>query len=152
MTPDFARKPASVWPAFSHALRDENIGALFAFPLTFGTLEIGAIDLYSVDPMTLSPQQQDQTTHLTEIVSRIILRNAVNQTNTTETLTPFSRRTIHQATGMMLAQLGIQADDAYLLLQARAFAEDRPMQDVARDVVERRLRFGKDSEPTQEAP
>jgi AmiR/NasT family two-component response regulator len=42
---------------------------------------------------------------------------------------------------MVLTQMGIAADDAYLIIQARAFAEGRPMRDVAEDVIERRIRF-----------
>jgi hypothetical protein len=36
-----------------------------------------------------------------------------------------SRREIHQATGMVLAQLNIAVDDAALLLRAHAFASGR---------------------------
>ena len=54
---------------------------------------------------------------------------------------------VHQATGMVLAQLGTTADDAHLILQARAFADSRPMREVARDVIERRIRFTALPEP-----
>lgn len=42
---------------------------------------------------------------------------------------------IHQATGMVLAQLGISAENALARLRAHAFAEQRPLVDVARAVV-----------------
>src|SRR5438270_521228 len=48
---------------------------------------------------------------------------------------------VHQATGMVKVQLGISVEDAFLLLRARAFASERPLREVATDVVERRLRF-----------
>ena len=51
-----------------------------------------------------------------------------------------SRAEIHQATGMVLAQLEISATDAFARLRAHAFAEQRLLGDVARDVVARRLR------------
>jgi AmiR/NasT family two-component response regulator len=56
-----------------------------------------------------------------------------------------SRAEIHQATGMVLAQLGISARDALARLRAYAFAEQRLLSDVARDVVSRRLRFTRDT-------
>jgi len=56
-----------------------------------------------------------------------------------------SRAEIHQATGMVVAQLGISAADALARLRAHAFAEQRLLSEVARDVVARRLRFAKDT-------
>jgi hypothetical protein len=54
------------------------------------------------------------------------------------------RAEVHQATGMILAQLGIPAQDAFVRLRAYAFAHRRPLGDVARDVVARRLVFAED--------
>jgi hypothetical protein len=51
---------------------------------------------------------------------------------------------VHQATGMILVQLGLSAEAAFARLRAHAYAEDRRRGDVARDVVERRLRFEPD--------
>ena len=51
---------------------------------------------------------------------------------------------VHQATGMIQVQLGVPTEDAFLLLRARAFASGRPVIDIARDVVERRLRFSEE--------
>ena len=51
------------------------------------------------------------------------------------------RAEIHQATGMVLVQLGISATDALARLRAHAFLHRRLLLDVARDVVERRLVF-----------
>ena len=42
---------------------------------------------------------------------------------------------------MVLAQLGTTAEDAHLIIRARAFAESRSMLDVAQDIIERRIRF-----------
>jgi hypothetical protein len=138
LRPDFASNVA--WPAFTEAIRDEAIGALFAFPLVVGPLEIGAIDLYSTEPLVLSFEQQKQTMALSAVVSRILLRHAISADATGETST-YSRRLIHQATGMVLAQVGTSADDAYLIVQARAYADGRPMRAVAEDIIERRIRF-----------
>jgi len=55
-----------------------------------------------------------------------------------------SSREIHQATGMIVAQLAVPPDMAYLRLQAYAFSQGRVLMDVARDVVARRVRFDPD--------
>jgi len=48
---------------------------------------------------------------------------------------------VHRATGMVQEQLGVSPADALLRLRAKAFADDRPISDVAADVIARRLRF-----------
>jgi hypothetical protein len=53
-----------------------------------------------------------------------------------------SSAAVHQATGMIMGQLGIDVASAFAALRARAFSSERDVGDVARDVVERRLRFG----------
>jgi hypothetical protein len=151
LEPDFASSVS--WPAFTAAIRQEDVAAIYAFPLLFGPLEIGAVDLYSTTPGTLTSAQQKQTLVLSAIVSRILLRHAVAGSDTEQAeSTTFSRRLIHQATGMVLAQLGSSADDAYLIIQARAFADNRPMREVAEDIIERRIRFGELEETDEVTP
>jgi hypothetical protein len=45
---------------------------------------------------------------------------------------------------MIIAQLGVTAAVALIRLRAYAYANDRRLRDVARDVVARRLRFQSD--------
>ncbi|MEJ7656763.1 MAG: ANTAR domain-containing protein [Thermoleophilaceae bacterium] len=47
---------------------------------------------------------------------------------------------IHQATGMLSVQLEVSLDEAFVL-RAYAFAHDRSLRAVARDVLARRLRL-----------
>ena len=49
--------------------------------------------------------------------------------------------TIHQATGIVLAQLGVSAAQALARMRGYAFVEQRLLIDVARDVVSRRVQF-----------
>jgi AmiR/NasT family two-component response regulator len=51
------------------------------------------------------------------------------------------RAEVHQASGMVSVQLGITVAEGLLRLRARAFAEGRPLADVAADVVTRRIRL-----------
>jgi hypothetical protein len=138
LEPDLATSAS--WPAFIDAVRNERVAAIFAFPLVLGPLEIGAVDLYSADRVALTEEQQRQALALCGIVSRLLLRHVIADRGS-DVPTPFSRRLIHQATGMVLTQMKISADDAYLIIQARAFADGRSMRDVAEDIIERRIRF-----------
>jgi hypothetical protein len=63
---------------------------------------------------------------------------------------PLSAREVHQATGMIVAQLGITARDAYARMQGLAFAQGRMLNEVANAVVNRRLRFDTDPDASPE--
>ncbi|MFY0408183.1 ANTAR domain-containing protein [Solicola sp. PLA-1-18] len=52
-----------------------------------------------------------------------------------------SRAVVHQATGMVMGQVGVSPDDAVALLRAHAYATSTTMDAVARSVVDRRINF-----------
>lgn len=132
------------WPAFVEAVRDLPVRGVYAFPLTIGSLSVGVIDLYSSRPADLKDSHQRDAEALASIAARQILRELVMRSGDESEDDPgseFSRRTIHQATGMVLAQLNVTADDAVLILQAHAYASGRSLRDIADDVLARRLDF-----------
>lgn len=147
MEPDLrGEQGAQRWPAFGRAVRRRSIASIFAFPLSIGNLRFGAVDLYSSVPLTFDAAQTEQASALASAVARHVLRRSLSDLEEPESaLSPYSRRRVHQATGMVLAQLDIDADDARLLLQSHAFATDRNVMAVADDVLDGRLIFSKDS-------
>jgi AmiR/NasT family two-component response regulator len=54
------------------------------------------------------------------------------------------RAELFQAQGMVMVQLGISIGEAMARMRAYAYAHDRRLSEVARDVVARRLRFDPD--------
>jgi hypothetical protein len=58
----------------------------------------------------------------------------------------FSRAEVHQAAGMVMADLGVTIEEATVRLHGYAFANDRPLIDVARDIVGRTLRLDDDND------
>jgi hypothetical protein len=139
---DLVNHPKIFWPALTPALREQDVASIFAFPLVVGSLRIGAIDLYSLQPVTLRDEQTRQASAMAEVVSRQVLRNALASVDVEDhPASAYSRRLIHQATGMVLAQLELSPDDARLVLQGHAFAAGKAMKDVAQDVLEGRLSF-----------
>ena len=51
------------------------------------------------------------------------------------------RAEVHQASGMISVQLNVSLAEALVRLRAHAYAQERPIAEVAADVVARRLRF-----------
>lgn len=141
---DIRNSDRGVWPAFVEAVRDLPVRGMYAFPLTIGRMNVGVIDLYSTNVSDLAAGHQRDAEALADIAARQILRELVMRSgdeNEDDRGGEFSRRTIHQATGMVLAQLNVSAEDAALILRAHAYASGRPLRDVADDVLARRLDF-----------
>ncbi len=142
----------TVWPIFAQTLRDDprnrDVQAIYAFPLVVGSLDIGAVDLYSTREGDLTSSQVTNVLELAGLtawqVLRRILADGTAGTESEDATEAGSRREVHQATGMVLAQMGISAADAALLLRAHAFSTGRSVREVASDVVERRIDFSKD--------
>lgn len=131
------------WPSFTEAIRGHEVGSIFAFPLRVGPLQVGAVELYDTEEMALGEQAVEEMMSLTRPLSRYVLRRTLELASLpdTEQLKPHARRRIHQATGFVIAQLGLTPDDAHLFIQAQAFAQNRSMAEVAEDILERRTGY-----------
>lgn len=134
------------WPAFTEAVTADAVtGAvrsLFAFPLAIGSLDIGAVDLYRSTPGGLDHAAATNAATLTSLAAWQVLRRILDQNRDAfDDDARYSRREVHQATGMIIVQLGVGPADAELLLRAHAFSSGRSVRETANDVVERRLDF-----------
>jgi GAF domain-containing protein len=143
LEPDLVGAPRRFWPAFSPAVAREPIAALFAFPMHVGPFRIGAIDLYDVRPRALDDDDVTRAVDFAARTGRRVLRRALQLADAPddEPPLPHARRVIHQAIGFVIAQVGVPADEAELLIRASAFSEGRPMREIADEIVARRRRF-----------
>ena len=151
---------ASRWPMFATAVIEQTeVRALFALPLQLGTINVGVIDLYRSTPGPLPVHELRDALAATDTAALSLLGLPTRTDGAPSTdghradgqhvdgAWPWwdglasDRAEVHQATGMILAQLNIPAQDALVRLRAHAFATSRPLADVARDVVARRLVF-----------
>jgi hypothetical protein len=142
LQPNFA-DARTLWPGFAETIGEGEVGAVFAFPLTVGPLEVGAIDLYTRGKGALSELEVTQTTLIAALVSRVVLRRVLlhDEDDSQAEETEFSRRLVHQATGVTVAQLRLTPDDALLVIQGRAFATGQSLMSVSQQIVEGKLRF-----------
>ncbi|OQJ64398.1 GAF and ANTAR domain-containing protein [Clavibacter tessellarius] len=149
LEPDLQGSGDVTWPLARQAMHETGLGAVFAFPLTVAGLRLGAVDLYSRTARDISDREVADATTLSRIVARQVLRRALlavegSQEDTGTWGGRYSRREVHQATGMVVAQMGIRPTDALLVLRGHAFATGRSLRDVAEDVVGRTLDFSPD--------
>lgn len=145
LIPDVRAAVHTDWPMFHEAVARTQAAALFVFPLTFGAVDLGVVELYHSAPGALSRSGQATAAVLAGQTSWHLLRKilTISSPDTDPALEPalMSRREIHQATGMVLAQSGATAADSLLLLRAYAFAHDLTLRQTADAVLEGRLSF-----------
>jgi len=144
---------ASRWPAFTPAALAGGAQAVFALPLQMGAIRLGALDLYRAEPGPLSSEQVADALVYADTASMLLLdAAAATGRDAAELEWQHNDRTVghavvHQATGMLLVQLGVDAETAFARLRAHAYAAGLPLAQVARDIVERRLRLEPDPPP-----
>jgi hypothetical protein len=145
LVPDVSTGNHDSWPIFAASISSLHVGALFSFPMLMGAVTVGTVGLYRRTAGALSPQRVEiavtLASALTGVAVRHVIAGADNEDAGESMVTPAMRREVHQATGMILVQLDTTATNAYSRLQAHAFANGRTVQDIARDVVSRRLSF-----------
>lgn len=142
------------WPVFAPAAVDSGALAVFALPLQVGAIRLGVLDLYRSRVGPLSRDELADALVFADAASTLLLDGAAHtQPDTAEAAWQLDDPTahhaqVHQATGMILVQLGISVEAAFARLRGHAYASGRRLGDVARDVVERRLRL--ESDPPSE--
>ena len=132
------------WPTFMTAAADAGVRAVFAFPLRIGAIGLGALDMYRNRQGALDDDELSAALLGAEAAAIALLGLETSPdgalTDGADTGVSYQAQ-VHQATGMIMVQLSVTIEQAFLLLRARAFSTGRPLHDVAVDVVERRLRF-----------
>jgi hypothetical protein len=139
------------WPGFAEELaRIERVGhprisgSVVALPLQLGAVRFGALDLYGECPGPPRPELISAGLHVADLViTQLVARSAQPGHGGGEWWRdqPLRSGLIHQAAGMVIAQLGICAPDAYARLRAYAFAHGLSLAEVARLVVDNWIRF-----------
>jgi GAF domain-containing protein len=146
--PDLADPRTPRWLAFTPPAVEAGARAIFGFPLHVGGVRLGALNLYRDRPGPLSDEQYADALVLAGVAARAVLAMQAEAppgmlAAELDTGANF-RFVVHQASGMVSAQLEVSVGEALLRLRAYAFANDRLITEVAEDVVERRLRFDDD--------
>jgi hypothetical protein len=133
----------AVWPFLSASAAVSGLAHVLALPLTFGLLDIGAVTLSSAAPVDLSDDQLNLATTVATVFSRVVVTRALTEAESGEVVRDpsLSRREVHQATGMVLAQMGASPGDALLAIRAHAYSQGLSVRSVAADIVARRLDF-----------
>jgi hypothetical protein len=132
------------WPMFGREAFAAGAAAVFAFPLQIGAIPFGVLELYRTQAGGLTDEQLATAVLLVDTGAHQVLADAdgAGLAPTTDDPDPgFGRDEIPIATGMIAVQLGISTTQALIELRAAAFASNRPLTDIATDVLTGELTF-----------
>jgi hypothetical protein len=130
------------WPAFTPAAVSAGARALFALPLQVGSVRLGVMDLYRALPGVLTGDDLSEALAFADAATDLLLAEQLPGGQRAGSAALFAHRAVvHQATGMISAQLGVPVAEALLRLRSHAYASEQGLDEIAREVVARRLRF-----------
>jgi hypothetical protein len=150
---DLADADDARWPLYGPAMLDLQIRGVFAMPVVVAGEYVGALDLFRAEPGRLKQDQFRGAVVAAELAGIPLLDILSSDLNAAAAdpdssawaeLNSLYRAEVSQATGMIVAQLGIEPAEALVRLRAHAYSTGRSATDVARDILERRLRLEAD--------
>ena len=144
--------PTARWPAFAYGLAGFAVRAVFAFPLRIGAISVGVLTAHRALPGSLTAEQLADALTLADAVTLLLAHQACAEADKASVVTRDAprpgwgrpgtyRADVHQATGMISIQLEVSLAEALVRLRAHAYLHDRPVGQIALDVLARRLRF-----------
>jgi hypothetical protein len=141
------------WPIYGPAMLDLKVRGVQAMPVVVAGEYVGALDLFRTKPGSFNAEQFSGAIAAAELAGMPLLdlleadlqaAAADPESNAWAELNTLSRAEVSQATGMLVAQLEIEPAEALVRLRAHAYATGRTATEVARDIIDRRLRLEAD--------
>lgn len=137
------------WPFYRTAAHQDGLRAVFAFPLQIGASRLGVMDVFRDRAGPLSGAELADALAFADVAVDTLLDRQEGAGDTGGLSADDGddsgyRAELFQAQGMVMVQLGVSLAEAMARIRAYAYAEDRRLAEVAREVVARRLRFDTD--------
>jgi hypothetical protein len=134
------------WPRYGPVVTELGVRAVIAMPLRLPTVCLGALCAYDREP-EIRDEVAVAAGGIADALTYTVLQTARDLVpgEGVPALPLFDdsdhQAVVHQATGMVSVQCDCGIGDAAALLKARAFADGRPVQEIARMVVRGELRL-----------
>jgi len=145
LQPDLARTGPGRWPGFSAGALEAGILAIFAFPLRMGGIRLGVLDLYRDRAGELSDSELTEALSFADAATAMLIHlqedAVLDESGVGAIAVLEDRAEVHQATGMVSVQAGVGMAEALVRLRARAYSSDRPILELAREVLDHKVSF-----------
>jgi GAF domain-containing protein len=152
LEPDLADPTTPRWVGFAGAAVEAGVRAIFGFPLEVGVVRLGALNLYCDRPGPLTGDQHADGLVMADVAAHAVLvmqAEAPPGTLAGELQAGADlQAVVHQASGMVSAQLEVSVGQALIRLRAYAYGNNLRLAEVAEGVVSRWVRFSDVGEHT----
>ncbi|MDQ1174144.1 hypothetical protein QE430_002451 [Microbacterium testaceum] len=129
------------WSDLLASAQSHGVRSTYAFPMTVGTVDVGVVDLFATQADALGPRDVEDAWAMADVAALRVLDHLLGNLNSSAEPGGLPKRLIHQATGMVMAQLGIPSDDALVVIRAHAFATGTAIPDIAEAIIRRDIDF-----------
>jgi hypothetical protein len=143
---DLEASGAIRWPWFSPAAVRLGAGAAYGWPVQVGATSLGVLGFYRRSPGSLPNTDRADAVAVADAAA-VVLLDAPEIGSPDALVWVIAddsrfRAEVHQATGMLTIQLRLDVLDAFARLCAAAYAGGRPIAELSRDIITRRIRLG----------
>jgi GAF domain-containing protein len=135
----------SQWPSYAPLAVKTGCQAVAGLPLRVGDVNIGALNVYADQPREWTGDDVEAAQLLADLATGYIVnaqrlhesRRLAEQLQ----LALDSRIVIEQAKGILAERRGVDPEQAFDILRGHARSHNRPLHDVAADIIDRTLRL-----------
>ncbi|GAA3387791.1 GAF and ANTAR domain-containing protein [Cryptosporangium minutisporangium] len=141
---DLTEDATARWPMYAPAVHGRGVRAVFAFPLQIGAARLGVFDVFRDQVGALSTEQLVDALTFADVTVAVLLdeQDGLGGAGGEDVTDAVEHRAeLFQAQGMVMVQIGGTISEAMVRMRAYAYAENRGLSEIARDVVAGRLRF-----------
>ncbi|MEU5631174.1 GAF and ANTAR domain-containing protein [Streptomyces rishiriensis] len=145
-----SRRDACRWPVFALQAAAAGVRSVYALPLGDRAVCVGTLDLYRDVPGELTADGlRTARTVADAVTSALVSLPRDERDDPGRWLSPLAadHGEVYQAVGMAMVQFGVPADEALALLRGHAFAQGRPVLELAHEVITLHTRFDRFDEP-----
>jgi GAF domain-containing protein len=132
------------WPQFSPSAVELGISSVCAMPLQVGSILLGVLSLYGTTPRPVAAENLPEMHLVSDLVTHLVIdlqSEAASESLAFGLNISDYRAVVHQATGMVSAQLDCDIKEALVRLRGFSYADGRSIEEVAEDVVAGLLRL-----------
>lgn len=129
------------WPGFTADAVTAGAVAVFSFPLQVGGVRLGVLEMHRRSAGSLTPAQLTDAFLLADAATDAIFDDVHRVAPLTLSRLVDIQPEVHQATGMVAVDMKVSLAEALLRIRGHAFAHQMTLVQVAKEIVERRLRL-----------
>ena len=129
------------WPGFTADAIAAGVAAVFSFPLQVGAVRLGVLEMHRRSPGSLTSAQLADAFLFVDAATATIFDDLHGTAPLTLSGLVDIQAEVHQATGMVAVGMRVSLAEALLRIRGHAFARHMTLAEVAKEIIERRLRL-----------